>query len=355
MTIPRSKLIDPTRPTWVHCTSRCVRRAFLCANGKEHRRQWIEDRLAFLARCFAVEVAGYAVMGNHLHVIVRMDMALPYTLTDLEVARRWLSVYPRQYLADGTPQLPSEAEIASIAKDGQRVAVWRKRLWDLGWFMKSLKEPLARRANREDNCKGTFWEGRFHSVPLLDQPALIAAMAYVDLNPIRAKMAKIPEESLFTSARRRIRARNRHRAATKIKDREPVRAAKLLAKAGLHANAAHPEDGLWLCPLARCMVGEELANRRLTVDEYLTLVDATGRLIRKGKRGAIPPELAPILSRLDLTVDAWLATMLGWRMFGYSSALGHATTRAAEAGKRGLKWIKSRCPLFAAAEQVAVA
>jgi hypothetical protein len=57
--------------------------------------------------------------------------------------------------------------------------------------------------------------------------------------------------------------------------------------------------------------------------------------------------LAPILARLDLTVEAWLETMLGWRMFAYSSALGHAATRAAEAARRGLKWICSRSPLFA--------
>ena len=74
----------------------------------------------------------------------------------------------------------------------------------------------------------------------------------------------------------------------------------------------------------------------------------TGRLLRAGKRGAIPPELAPILARLDLSVEAWLATMLGWRMFAFSSALGHAAIRAAEAGRRGLAWIRNRCPLFAA-------
>ncbi len=348
MTTARHSLIDRTRPTWVHCTSRCVRRAFLAGDKYEHRKALIEERLQYLAKCFAAEVAGYAVMSNHVHVIVRLDQAVPMIWTDLEVARRWLTVYPRKYLSDGTPVLPNEAEIARIAQDPVLMGKWRTRLADLGWFMKAFKEPISRRANREDGCSGAFWEGRFHSVPLLDQAALIACMAYIDLNPIRAKIADRPERSHYTSGFRRIRARNRHRAADKIRAREPAKARELLTKVGLAANAKHAEDGLWLTPLARCQAGESLANKTFTVDDYLTLLDATGRLLKAGKRGAIPPELAPILARLDLSVDAWLATMLGWRMFAFTSALGHAATRATEASKRGLAWIRNRCPLFVA-------
>jgi REP element-mobilizing transposase RayT len=333
-----------------------VRRAFLAGDRYEHRKAWIEERLQFLARCFAAEVAGYAVMSNHVHVIVRMDRSVAMGWSDMEVARRWLSVYPRKYLSDGTPVLPSEAEIAAQAQDTVLMTKWRLRLADLGWFMKAFKEPISRRANREDECTGAFWEGRFHSVPLLDQAALIACMAYIDLNPIRAKVADRPERSHHTSGFRRIRARNRHRAAAKIRAHQPAKAKELLAKAGLSVAATHAEDGLWLTSLAGCQVGETLANKAFTADEYLTLLDATGRLLKAGKRGVIPPELAPILARLDLSVDAWLATMLGWRMFAFTSALGHATTRAAEATKRGLRWIRNRCPLFdAKADAIAVA
>ena len=180
----------------------------------------------------------------------------------------------------------------------------------------------------------------------MDQAALIACLAYIDLNPIRAKVADRLVTSKHASGYRRIRARNRHRAAEMIKRRETKRAAALLAKAGLSKHAAHPEDGLWLTPLARCQVGEPLANKSFTVDEYLTLLDATGRMLKAGKRGAIPPELAPILARLDLSVDAWLATMLGWRMFAFTSAIGTFASRLAEAGKRKLGWIRNRCPLF---------
>jgi REP element-mobilizing transposase RayT len=346
MTIPRRDQIDPTSPTWVHATSRCVRRAFLAGDRYAHRKQWIEDRLRLVASCFAAEVAGYAVMANHVHVIVKMDRSVAMTWEAVEVVRRWLSIYPRHFTNDGTPVLPSDEILALLAANHTQVACWRMRLSDLGWFMKAFKEPIARRANKEDGCTGAFWEGRYHSAVLLDQTALIACMAYIDLNPIRANLTDRPERSHYTSAYRRIRARNRHRAAEKIKTSKPREAERLLAKVGLHTNAAHNEDGLWLTPLRQCIVGEPLANNRFTPDDYLTLLDATGRLLKHGKRGNIPPTLAPILQRLELSIDAWLATMLGWRMFALGAAMGHHAARAAEASRRGLRWLRNRCPLF---------
>ena len=54
MTVARSQLVDVGVTRYYHCISRCVRRAFLCGEGFEHRKQWIEDRLELLARWFAV-------------------------------------------------------------------------------------------------------------------------------------------------------------------------------------------------------------------------------------------------------------------------------------------------------------
>ncbi len=337
---------DPAQRPWLHCTSRCVRKAFLCGgrDGRyDHRRGWVEERMRLLAGAFAVEVASFAVMSNHFHVVLRMRPDVVAAWSAEAVVRRWYEVYPVSALPDGTAIAPAEGVIAARATDGVWVAERRKRLGELQWFMKTLKEGISRRANREDEVTGTFWQARFHSVVLLDQAALIACMAYVDLNPVRAKMADRPERSAHTTVRARIRARQRQRTATRIRERLSGAAqTAAMAKAGLaDAPPRHAEDGLWVAPMARCVAG----GRACSVDDYLTLVDQTGRWLRAGKRGAIPAELAPILARLDLRVEDWITTMAGWRQFA-GLALGQHAARLVDAAARGLRRVRHTCALF---------
>jgi hypothetical protein len=84
------------------------------------------------------------------------------------------------------------------------VETYRGRLADLSWYMRVLNESIARMANAEDGVTGRFWEGRFKSQALLDDAAVLTAMAYVDLNPIRAKLAETPETSDYTAIAERL-------------------------------------------------------------------------------------------------------------------------------------------------------
>ena len=209
---PRHEIVAGDEMGIYHCIARCVRRAFLCGvdpvTGKnnDHRKEWIRARLEQLASFFAIEVCGYAVLSNHFHVVLRVRPDLAQEWSDDEVAIRWRFLFPPRDEATGCQVEPTEHDLNMITSDPQRVVELRRRLASLSWFMRCLNEPIARAANREDCCSGRFWEGRFRSVALLDESAVLACSVYVDLNPIRAGIAETPEESEFTSAYDRIRS-----------------------------------------------------------------------------------------------------------------------------------------------------
>lgn len=194
MTQSRGSIVDSSVTPYYHCISRCVRRAHLCADGDEDRKQWIEDRLQELAGIFAIEVCGYAVLDNHLHVVLRLNDDVAAGWSNEEVVRRWGRLFPPRG-KDRKPLQVTQAWIDAMLQDADWVSTARERLNALGWFMKCVKEPLARMANKEDGCRGTFWEARFKSIAILDDEALLTTLAYVDLNPLAAGLAKTPEES----------------------------------------------------------------------------------------------------------------------------------------------------------------
>ncbi len=209
---PRREIVTHDEVGVYHCIARCVRRAFLCGVDPvsgvdhEHRKEWIGERLQQLAAVFAIDICSYAVMSNHLHVVLRGRPDLVQDWSDEEVAIRWKRLYPPRDPATGSPIEPAECDLAMIVSDRARVSELRERLSSLSWFMRCLSEPIARRANREDGCTGRFWEGRFKSQVLLDEAAILACSIYVDLNPIRAGVARTPEESEHTSAFDRIQS-----------------------------------------------------------------------------------------------------------------------------------------------------
>ncbi|MCU7555147.1 transposase [Alteromonas sp. ASW11-19] len=209
---PRKSLIDLSATPYYHCISRCVRRAFLCGQdtitGKsyEHRRKWVEDRLLFLARVFAIDVCAYAVMSNHTHVVLHVNTRHAESWTETEVLRRWHKLHKglpccHNFIDNRLRQSLSEAEQQTVKSC---IAIYRSRLQCISWFMRLLNEPIARQANQEDECTGRFWEGRFKSQALLDESALAACMAYVDLNPVRAGIASSIKTSSHTSLRLRM-------------------------------------------------------------------------------------------------------------------------------------------------------
>ncbi len=206
MTYPRAHLVDPAGGVY-HVCSRCVRRAWLCGRDKQtgynfdHRRRWLETRILRLANVFAIDLFGYAVMSNHYHVVLRLEPDRAQTWSDEEIVDRWMSLCVQK--APRGPGNARDPRKAAILEDPARLRVLRERLGSLSWFMRYINEPLARLANKEDNCKGRFWEGRFKSQRLLDESAVLAAMVYVDLNPVRAGLSKDLRDLQYTSLKHR--------------------------------------------------------------------------------------------------------------------------------------------------------
>ncbi|MEJ2109926.1 MAG: transposase [Acidobacteriota bacterium] len=314
MALPRSKYVIEGAIAVYHCTTRCVRRAFLCGRDREsgrnfsHRKKWIEERLCFLSSIFAVEVVDYSVMSNHYHVILRTRPDIVDTWTDYEVARRWLTLCPSSIRSKKTT---IEEQIHNLSLCTDRIAQLRKRLSNLSWFMKQLNEFIARAANKEDDVKGRFWESRFKCQVLLDDGAIASCMVYVDLNPIRAGLAETPEVSDFTSIQRRIRDWQNS------------------------SNKTVPVVERWLCPIER--KAGQYGILPMSEAEYFELVDASGRLIRSDKRGSIDSKLEPILQRLKSREEAWVHTVTDFsRMFGL--VVGTPSRMADFADQIGKKW-----------------
>ena len=284
MTRARESLICLEDTPYYHCVSRCVRRAFLCGQDKatgncyEHRRQWVEDRIHLLADVFAIDVCAYAVMSNHTHLVLHIHLEKALSWSVDEVIERWHRLYSgvlltQRYCNPVQRAVLSDAQLNTIYEIAE---VWRSRLCSISWFMRCLNEYIAREANKEDQCTGRFWEGRFKSQALLDEKALAACMAYVDLNPVRAKMADTPEASEHTSIQYRINA----------------------AKSGKTPKR--------LMPFAGNLRADMPHGLPFRLTDYLELVDTTGRCLVKGKRGVVPKDTHPILDRINLSGVQWL-------------------------------------------------
>ncbi len=279
MTRARKTIVSIDDTPYYHCVSRCVRRAFLCGvdhysnTSYEHRRQWLEDKLHSVASAFAIKLCAYAVMSNHYHVVLHVRPDLAEQWSDREVVERWHTLFngtpfSQLYLAN---QPLGKAQKRRLKQD---IVKWRARLCDISWYMKIVNESIAKRANKEDNCSGHFWESRFKSQALLDERALLSCMAYVDLNPIRAAIAKTPEGSDHTSIKKRIdHFRN---------------------------NKKEPRT-------IETFIGSnpDLNGLPFLIKDYIELVDWSGRIIRDDKRGAISDTLPPILERISLNQEAW--------------------------------------------------
>ena len=370
---PRIEVFDPSEVCLVHVTQRCVRRAFLAGkdsvSGKnyEYRREWMRRRLEALAAVFGIDVLAYAILSNHLHLVLRTRPDVIASWSDREVAERWLKLFPGRRLDEYLGQ-PTENDIESLARDSERIELIRLRLGDVSWLMRSLCEPISRMANREDNCTGRFWEGRFKAQRITDEAGLLACAMYVDLNPVRAAMAATPEESQHTSAYDRIKGSRGERVSSVAVDLKPLtreQAAseiKTSSAAERKQRAAARRRGsgrkirrdAWLAPLTVSeRGGSAVPDSRpglrasddgfltMSLAEYLELLDWTGRQGRVDKRGKIPAEMAPILTRLGIDGGMWCDLVWNFKRY-FGGRAGSPSSMKSAAERESRRWYRGQ-------------
>ena len=282
MTTAREQQICLEETRFYHVISRCVRRAFLCGEdvvtGKcfEHRRGWLIDRIKFITSVFDIEVCSYAIMSNHFHIVLRVGDTTEWPAN--RVLMTWQSLYSLPVLCDRylKGEIETEAELRRVK---EYVSEYRTRLMSVSWYMKAINEFIARMANEEDNCTGHFWESRFKSQALLDERALLTCMAYVDLNPIRAGMAKALGNSEYTSIQERVEKKS-----------------------------------TWLSAFGK---GEN--DLPYYLSSYIDLVDESGRCVRDDKRCFIPKDSARTIDKLGISPDTWIEELKGFKSIGFSA------------------------------------
>ncbi|MDP5253858.1 MULTISPECIES: transposase [unclassified Vibrio] len=332
MTQARSSLISLQDTAYYHCISRCVRRAYLCGqddySGRnfEHRRVWLIERLRLLSQVFAIDICAYAIMSNHYHLVLHVDEKQAKSWSNKEVIERWTTLYSKPNLIQQwlDHDLVSEAE---EIKALEIIKMWRSRLMDISWFMRNINEYVARQANKEEMCSGRFWEGRFKSQALLDERALLACMAYVDLNPVRAGITDKLEQSSYTSIYER-----------------------------LHGHACDEDSGLGqVSHLKKKSLYGFLGNQRTTTTprmsayngveysllDYIQLIENLGKIAHPSKPGLLSSGNIPLLNELELDDEHWQSFCDRFGLY-FSCAVGSVDELKRYAQHTNRAWVRQK-------------
>ncbi len=147
---------------------------------KDTDKDYLLGLIKRLSRLYFVDVLGFAVMGNHFHLVARMHPE--DEISNSDIIKRW-----QDYYGDKV-EMPTD-----------RMAEVKKRLCSLAGYVKDIKQNFTRYYNKKHRRQGFFWGGRFKSMIVHEGSTLVNLLAYVDLNPIRAGIVKKPEDYRWCS------------------------------------------------------------------------------------------------------------------------------------------------------------
>jgi hypothetical protein len=326
MTRARSELIRSDKPGTYHLITRCVRRERLLEKGE--RRVWLARGLAAWLPHMGIDLLAYALMGNHVHLVVRLRPDIVAGWDARTVARHALAVLPVRSGPGMESLSVTSVVVDRYADDAAWIAEQRERLSSPSWLLRLVKQEISRRANAEDGCTGHFWEKRFTSVALLDAAAVLACMVYVDLNPQRAGMVRDPAEAVFASIR--------HRSAR--------------ARGEGRMDEGQPDEALGRCLVAmpRCAPHDQRSAMpttwNLTEQSYVALVHETATCLRRDGRAAVAAALDAVRAH-GISATAWIEAM-GRAGAMSGSVIGGPDARRTWCAAAGQRWAADKSGLW---------
>ena len=186
--MPRTpRLINNDETTVYHVMSRSALDGFPLGNVE---KDFMLDLIRRYSKLYLVEILGFALMGNHFHILVKMVPECKFT--DEDIKKRHAAFYgDKRLLADG--QIP----------------VLREKLSCLSEFMREIKVGFTRFYNKRHHRRGYFWGDRFKSVIVESGETLINCLVYIDLNPLRAGLVERPEKYRWNSIGYHIQTNNK--------------------------------------------------------------------------------------------------------------------------------------------------
>lgn len=175
---------------YVHAMSRVVNRQFVLGDAE---KEYFCDLMRSLAEFSGLEIVTYVVMDNHFHML--LEIPEPQEISDKELLRRLSLVSDKGQVGEVRQRLERfKAYKTSTAYDQER-ELHLKRMYNLGFFMKALKQQFTRWYNRKHKRKGTLWEAKYKSVVVEGAGNPLETMAaYIDLNPVRAGICSDPKD-----------------------------------------------------------------------------------------------------------------------------------------------------------------
>jgi hypothetical protein len=138
-------------------------------------------------------------MSNHFHILLEVPPMEAGGISDEELLKRLSAIYTEAYVEGVVKDLAEARKEGLEHRVAEIHARFTYRMHNLSEFMKTLLQRFTRWFNRTHNRSGTLWEERYKSVIVESGIAARTMAAYIDLNPVRARMVKDPAEYRWSS------------------------------------------------------------------------------------------------------------------------------------------------------------